>query len=140
MPSDVDEEDLAILRVLAALKTALLNQVRFKPGELVAAMDGSRRSRFLISPSRDRLHGAKALARGFLGGLGGFLDESLRAHDFALGRHNAQSFLKNHFNLAETHKTFGSLPGGRVVDDACESPILRLAGSVAEDIPQPPWP
>lgn len=101
MPPTVNPADLAILRVLAALKTALLNQARFKPGELVAAMDGTGRSRFLISPSRDGSHGARALASGLLGGFGGFLDKSLRAHDFALGRHNAQSFIRKHFNLSE---------------------------------------
>lgn len=136
----VEDADLAMMRVLAALKATLLNQARFKPEELVAAIDDTGRSRFLISPSRDGKHGAKALASGFLGGFGGFLDESLRAHDFALGRHNAQSFLKKHFNLAQVHDDFGELPGGREVNGDMESPILRLPDRLAADIPQPEWP
>jgi hypothetical protein len=136
----VEDADLAMMKVLAALKATLLNQARFKPEELVAAIDDTGRSRFLISPSRDGKHGAKALASGFLGGFGGFLDQSLRAHDFALGRHNAQSFLKKHFNLAQVHDDFGELPGGRKVNGVMESPILRLPDSLAVDIPQPEWP
>jgi len=103
------------------LVPALINQARFKPGELIEASSADIHSRFLISPSRREsadeaarrgdapppvrvnLSGAKAIACGSFGGFGGFFDRAFRAHDYMLGRRNMHSFLANYFNLASSN-------------------------------------
>ena len=98
--------------------SALINQARFKPSELLEATSSELHSRFLIAPSRREtgaeaeargdadapvrldLAGAQAIASGSFGGFGGFFDRAFRAHDYMLGRRNMHSFLANHFNLA----------------------------------------
>ena len=108
-----------MLPALKGLVPALINQARFKPGELIEASSQSVHSRYLIAPSRleseheamtrekagekEPVHnnesGAKAIACGSLGGFGGFLDRAFRAHDYMLGRRNCHSFLAQHFEI-----------------------------------------
>ena len=93
-----------LVAVLRALFPALINQARFKPSEIVPALNSDDRSRFLIVPHRiieavedGRKYDVEQkykIACGLLGGFGGFLDEKFRAHDFQLGRRNCQQFLK----------------------------------------------
>lgn len=98
----VGEADL--LKLVLSLFGALKNQARFKPDELMLAVDEETYSRFMIAPSRD---GEKyPIACGALGGFGGFLKRDFRAHDFFLGRRNAQKFLKDHFVLPENNPLF----------------------------------
>jgi len=92
-----DQEDATVLEVAKALLPILKNQARFKPDELAAALDDKVFSRWLVAPSRsktDTQDETYAIATGVLGGFGGFLDESFRAHDYQLGRRNCQRFLK----------------------------------------------
>ena len=53
-----------------------------------------------------------AIATGVLGGFGGFLDESFRAHDYQLGRRNCQKFLRDIFSVGEGHPFVGDWPAG----------------------------
>ena len=97
--------DVGLSNILGKLVSALQNQVRFKPGDLVAALDNSVGSRFLVAPRRrkqdkDPLEDF-AIACGLLGGFGGFMDEELRAHDYQLGRFNCYWFLKNSLVLPD---------------------------------------
>ena len=91
-----------------ALFSALTNQARFKPDELLLAADESVYSRFMIAPSRD--NSPTPIACGTLGGFGGFLKHDFRAHDFFLGRRNMQKFLKDHFVLPENNPLFNNWP------------------------------
>lgn len=83
---------------------ALKNQARFKPDELMLAARKDVYSRFLVAPSREGA--AHPIASAALGGFGGFLKREFRAHDFFLGRRNAQKFLRDHFALPENNPLF----------------------------------
>ena len=90
-PNDAVAADGSLLKVVGSVFPMLKNQARFKPEELVNALDPTWYSRWLIAPRRS---GEKfTIATGLLGGFGGFLDESFRAFDYQLGRRNCQKFL-----------------------------------------------
>ena len=103
-----------IVSAARKLIPALVNQARFKPGELIEATDTRVFSRYLLSPSRREQRedaaaklGADAIACGSFGGFGGFFDRSFRAHDYMLGQRNARSFLQNYFNLHPSNPILG---------------------------------
>ncbi|MBR9764327.1 MAG: hypothetical protein GYB53_12565 [Rhodobacteraceae bacterium] len=106
---------LGLSAVAGKLLGTLVGQARFKPAELVQAQDPDVHSRFLITPSRSGdgvdAVGAGAICCGLLGGFGGFLDESFRLHDFALGQRNCQWFLQRHFVLDAANPVL-DLPDG----------------------------
>ena len=96
--------DDALLAVVRLFLPMLINQARFKLDAVVAALDPTVSSRFLISPRRYTLLAdnswkpeAHTIACGLMGGFGGFLSEAMRAHDYQLGRLNAYRFLKLYF-------------------------------------------
>lgn len=98
-----------LLGVLMKLFGALKNQARFKHEELLLAADADIYSRFMIAPSREDT--VVPIACGSLGGFGGFLKRDFRAHDYFLGRRNAQQFLRRYFTLTEDNPLFAnSLP------------------------------
>lgn len=110
-PSDsafvADEEPAPeLLKTALKLFGALKNQARFKPDELMLAMRDDVYSRFMIAPSREG--SPHPIACGSLGGFGGFLKRDFRAHDYFLGRRNAQKFLRDHFVLPENNPLFGA--------------------------------
>ena len=80
---------------------SMRGQLLFKGQDIVDAFNDENFSRFLISPSGDKLgntyEGSKAIACGCMDGFGGFIDKSFREHDFYLGRANAQNFFRWHF-------------------------------------------
>lgn len=107
-----------IVSVFRRLMPSLIDQARFKPGELALALKPDHASRYLIAPSRieiardaagDRmldetgrekeLDARYAIASGLLGGFGGFVAREFRDHDFQLGRRNCQRFLQTYFAL-----------------------------------------
>ncbi len=58
----------------------------------------------LIAPSNDKFDDAKnAIACGSLGGFGGLLCKEFRVHDYFLGRHNSQSFLRKYLSVRLDH-------------------------------------
>ncbi|AGA33331.1 Uncharacterized protein y4iI [Thioalkalivibrio nitratireducens DSM 14787] len=89
-----------------ALLPTLKSQTRFKPEELMLALHEDVYSRFLIVPLRPEKPPARTvkgveveetdIASAGLGGFAGFIDSTLRMHDFQLGRRNAQKFLRDH--------------------------------------------
>jgi hypothetical protein len=128
------------------LVPALVNQARFKPGELIEATDNRVFSRYLLSPSRRERDddgpaklGAAAIASGSFGGFGGFLDRSFRAHDYMLGQRNAQSFLKRYFMLRSDNPVL-SLPEER----RGRRDMVRVVDAGEDfygtDLPLPVWP
>jgi hypothetical protein len=147
-----------IVSIVSALVPSLIDQVRFKPTELVLAADPNHGSRYLIGPSRtiELSPGTEkeeryAIASGLLGGFGGLVAHAFRDHDFQLGRRNCQRFLQ---------ATFALPPGNHLFDDwrpnvanperfkAIESKydkgettwILPLFGSAADEVILPKWP
>lgn len=93
-----------LLKEVLSLFSALKNQARFKPDELLLAAQSDVYSRFMIAPSRDGM--PYPIACGALGGFGGFLKREFRSHDYFLGRRNAQKFLRDHFVLPEDNALF----------------------------------
>ncbi|MEO5364763.1 MAG: hypothetical protein H7831_00090 [Magnetococcus sp. WYHC-3] len=146
-------QDDSLLGVIKALLPMLKDQARFKPEELIAAMDEDVFSRFMVAPTRRDMNGTPVpypLACGSLGGFGGFMDEEFRAHDYELGRRNAQQFLREHFALRAdllprvlecgyldhvTRKRYLFNDGkGDFL------PIIPLVGKAAIPIKSPKWP
>lgn len=134
-----------LVAVLQALFPTLIDQARFKPAELLPAMDPSDHSRFLIAPERS-IDGAEQrykIACGLLGGFGGFLDEKFRAHDFQLGRRNCEEFLRSTFGLPASNKIVAGLEGRpqfRLSGDTGKYAIIPLLGDAAPEVALPEWP
>jgi hypothetical protein len=77
-----------IVSIFSALLLALIDQARFKPGEIILAANPKHGSRYLIGPSRVTSDGKEqryGIASGLLGGFGGFVARSFLDHDFQLG-------------------------------------------------------
>lgn len=157
-PEQKPAQDL--LGVLLGLFGALKNQARFKHEELLLAADADIYSRFMIAPSREDT--VVPIACGSLGGFGGFLKRDFRAHDYFLGRRNAQQFLRQHFTLSENNPLFdNSLPQNpidreKLIQARCIKtasgqpeldlngmrllPIIPLIGKADVECRQPAWP
>jgi hypothetical protein len=128
------------------LLPALINQARFKPGELIEATDARVFSRYLLSPSRRERDdggpaklGAAAIASGSFGGFGGFFDRAFRAHDYMLGQRNAQSFLKRYFTLRSDNPLL-DLPDERRASREMVRVIEAGDDFYKTDLPLPAWP
>jgi len=159
---DDDVLEASVVQVAQALLPMLKNQARFKPDQLVAALDETVYSRWLIAPSRvspppNPVTERYAIATGVLGGFGGFLDESFRAHDYQLGRRNCQQFLKEIFVIGEDnpivktttavaqtvnwpHDAFrdGRFRKQRNGEWVCS--IIPVVGDAEPEVPEPEWP
>lgn len=155
-----DQEDATVLEVAKALLPILKNQARFKPDELAAALDDRVFSRWLIAPTRAKTETQDetyAIATGVLGGFGGFLDESFRAHDYQLGRRNCQQFLKKIFVVGDRNPLAWDKDAGKPKwsDVAFSDPrfrywdekrqkhycsIIPVVGDAEPEVPVPPWP
>lgn len=134
-------------RVAAALFAALKAQARFKPDELMLAMEEDVYSRFLIAPRRREPDGSltePAICAAILGGFGGFLARDFRDHDYRLGRRNCQRFLQRRFVLAAANPLFEGWRGERFRRPRAHGggmieslPILPVW---PEDLPEEPLP
>lgn len=88
-------------KVVGAMRSQLLFDAK-------RALDAYKKTNYglhLIAPSRDGIENQEhAIACGALGGFGGFLHKEFRVHDYFLGRHNCQSFLRKYLvvNIDET--------------------------------------
>jgi len=134
-----------LVGVLQALFPALIDQARFKPTELVPAIDPANHSRFLIAPRRDvgGVEQRYKIACGLLTGFGGFLDEKFRAHDFQLGRRNCQEFLRSIFGLPASNKIVTPLEGRiafQLAIDAERYAIIPRLGDALPEVALPEWP
>ena len=140
----LSSEAAPLLGVIGALIPALMNQTRFKPSELTQAADEAVASRFLITPEGDGVRGEAALATAGLSAFGGFLDESFRAHDFALGRRNCQAFLLERFALAAGNPLYATWSSEVAADPDWalgrgRRAIIPLLGTAREPLPVPAW-
>ena len=149
--SDPAPKTLSLTQTLGGLIGAWKYQARFHPEDISLARAETVYSRFLISPSRSETQSSQGmhLASSLLSGFGGFLDRSLRLHDYMLGRRNAQRFLSQHFTLPEDHALFSRWTTGmkdhyRVVHNRPEFPhqlpIIPVVPAAAAENVLPPWP
>ncbi len=144
--------------VVGRILPTLMNHARFKPDDMADALDETVMSRFLIAPRRrsgpepDAPLERHPIACGLLGGFGGFLAESFRAHDYQLGRLNAYWFLKKSLALPLDNPILGegyrhvrdreglAVGSGVDGDDRDFYPLIPLVGTAAQ-MPEPPrWP
>lgn len=105
-----DETDKNLKSYLLKLVAAMADQLRFDAKEAKDAYDKDNYGLYVVAPSRDGVQPEHALASGALGGFSGFLHSEYRIHDFFLGRHNCQSFLRKYFtvSLNEDHQSNSS--------------------------------
>lgn len=140
-----EPEPAGLLDFGLALLSAMKNQTRFKPEELLTAAEDGYASRQLIAPSR-RIDGVPMdhpLAGGAIEGFAGFIDRRFRLHDFWLGRANCQRFFGRHFRLPAKHPLFADWSRQQREawrDGHGRLPVLPLLGSAAEAIATPTWP
>jgi len=141
-----------LLGLVTGLFDALKNQARFKPEELVLALDPEVNSRFLIAPVRGSSR--HPIACGALGGFGGFLKREFRAHDWFLGRRNAQKFFRDHFVLPESNPLFADWPAALKAQHCVRDakgipqtragqrllPIVPVVGAAARECAAAAWP
>jgi hypothetical protein len=102
MGKNATDEDTDLLNIIGPIVGALRAQSLFKMEELLRAGDGD--GSYLVAPIRYDATGTKAknaIACGFMAGFGGFLAQEFRAHDYQLGRRNAQRFLSTYFRITE---------------------------------------
>lgn len=153
------EPPLGVLSIARRVVTALRQQVRFKPDQLLAVAAEGTHSRFMISPHRvppsppggQEREETFSIASGLLGGFGGFVLEAFRDHDYQLGRRNCQYFLMRHLTIDKNHKTLHwaegaaerrnavihtTLSDGSVRDYV---PIIPLVGDALPEVPYPRW-
>lgn len=76
---------------------AMQSQLLFDAKTMLDAYNNANNGLYLVAPSKDGYKPEHAIACGSLGGFGGFLSADFRIHDFFLGRHNCQSFLRKYF-------------------------------------------
>jgi hypothetical protein len=145
------QPSLDIVSLFSALMPALIDQARFKPGQLALALDERHGSRYLIGPKRD--HERYAIASGLLNGFGGFVSRSFRDFDYQLGRRNCQRFLQTSFAVpAENPIVANWAPSvnrdklralSTDPNDLREPPtyvLIPLYGDAANEAPLPKWP
>lgn len=157
-PADPGDPDL--IGVALGVLNVLKNQARFHPDDVAAALSDTDFSRFLIAPSREKsAAGQTAMASAGLGGFAGFLHEDFRRHDFQLGRHNCQKFLRDHLALpvanplvADWIARSGGMGGAvgdfhpKVLRDGVFEPdrgfiqLIPLVGSAVDPVGLLPWP
>lgn len=100
------QEPFGILGVVKSTLFAMMQQMKAKPVPIANIISKDKAGQFLIAPVRytnnqgeRRIEGHRAIACGAMNGFSGFLSESFRAHDFALGQFNCEMFLKNYFTI-----------------------------------------
>lgn len=105
------EKDTKLFKVMGLTFSAMLDQMRAKPEQLVSALDSKQAGQFLIAPTRKRerldngkaedVAGDKAIACGAFDGFAGFMNKEFRVHDYFLGRFNCEMFLRNYFTISK---------------------------------------
>lgn len=101
--------DVGLVGIILQMFGALKEQARFKPEDLVLALDPYVYSRYVIAPIYSDTGGKYTMppiASAVMDGFGGFLSEAFRRHDYQLGRRNCQRFLHRHFAMPIENKLF----------------------------------
>ncbi|MBZ9938919.1 patatin-like phospholipase family protein [Mesorhizobium sp. BR1-1-16] len=154
-PSAMPKSPTTAADLARAVVRLLLDQARYRAGDIALAVDDDVYSRFLIGAG---MTGAATptLASGSLGAFGGFLDRELLKHDFALGRYDAYLFLTRSFRFDPLNVIFANAatpwtPGqiniyttgayifpGQKPAEIGFLPMIPLMESLRENPPRPP--
>jgi len=93
-----DDHSVHLLNYIPKFISALNSQLIFDAKDAFEAYDIDNYGLHIIAPSKDGVSKPDhAIACGSLNGFGGFFKKEFRIHDFFLGRHNCQSFLRKYF-------------------------------------------
>lgn len=128
--ADSARPDPGLPAIARRLLAACIQQSRFNQIDLSLAEADDVYSRFLIAPSRAGKRGQAAIASGGLGGFLGFFDETLRHHDFLLGRANCQRFLRDWFVLPAANPL---IAGKGTPEDVLNDPAFRSRAASRAD-------
>lgn len=102
------DKNSKLTKILGDTLSAMINQSRLKPKELIEALEPDNYKQFLIAPVRYvvqppgnelKIEGKNAIACGDLGGFSGFISKEFRVHDYFLGRANCERFLRHYFTV-----------------------------------------
>ena len=107
-----------VLQAAKELIGAMLNQARVKDRVMLERMMDDSTYGMIFPSYRPSPYNGEALATGAFEGFAGFLDRSLRVHDFELGRRNCESFLRKYFgsNASKPADEFRLFPDWSVDD------------------------
>lgn len=113
------------------LTMAMRSQLLFDAKEAVDAYDKDNYGLHIVAPSREGAEKPEyAIACGALGGFGGFLSREYRVHDYFLGRHNCQSFIRRYLVVDPDEKPVDEQ--GRPNENyACVKAVLEGYGNEA---------
>ena len=144
-----------LMSALFSMLMAPVEQSRLDASQLFAAADERVYSRFMITPRRThpldpkltKLDGSFALVASGVHAFLGFASSAYRAHDFLLGRRNAQKFFKDSFAVPEGNPILSV--GGwtdahkkefRAEGDVPHYQIVPLCGAAKGALETPDWP
>jgi hypothetical protein len=149
-PRVANPDEKNIFDVIARLIYSPVDQDRLDVFDLAQIKDETIFSRFMISPSREGPTTGKAwppslsLLGAPLDAFLGFAAEAYRAHDFLLGRRNAQRFLQTCFMLPKDNPLVSDDAGWLASEEVevggvVYRPIIPLRGRAADVQPLPDW-
>jgi hypothetical protein len=146
-----------LLASLLAMIMAPMEQSRMDASSVLTAVNERVYSRYMIAPRRPHpqgrelpaLHGSEALVSAGVHAFLGFASFAYRAHDFMLGRRNAQKFLRDSLAVPDGNPILADgrwnercLVDYRAQDDSAEAhyQVVPLTGSARIPAPSPTWP
>jgi predicted acylesterase/phospholipase RssA len=144
-PSELKEfeKDASIFKIAGKVLGTMLSQARTKPDGVISAFKEDSSSHFMIAPKRyfprntdkNAKEGAYAVACGFLGGFGGFINKDFRVHDYFLGRANCEQFLRHQFVVPVSAKNPIIEEGYKNVDNKASFQTTDEKGTYYQIIP-----
>ncbi len=130
MPRRLEPTKTDFLDVLKSLVGSAIGGARYLTADMQLLGDPNCFSRFQLVPHRhrdgDRLLGSDALAGSALGAFGGFVARDYRVHDFMLGRHNMENYLRRFLTLRGDNALFDKWNDDDRLDHACDANGKRL--------------
>lgn len=129
MPRRLAPTGTDFLGVLKSLLGSAIGGARYLTADMQLLGDPNCFSRFQLVPHRaldgKRVIGSDALAGSALGAFGGFVARDFRVHDFMLGRHNMENYLRRFLTLRGDNPLFKDWKDTRA-DFACDIKGNRL--------------
>lgn len=144
----LQEEGPTLPGAAAAFLSALVAHGRYSSSELLVAADEDVESRHLFTAGRKRADGKEvwgmdALAGSGLGAFFGFLDRSIREHDYLLSKRNMLSWLAKHFVISDSNAVIRTCrPAGAVwcTNQNRDVPIIPVMQELTPRGREPEWP
>ena len=131
LPRRLEPTNTDFLDVLQSLFGSAIGGARYLTADMQLLGDPACFSRFQLVPHRhrsgDRLLGSDALAGSALGAFGGFVARDYRVHDFMLGRHNMENYLRRFLTLRGDNALFDGWNNNDRADYACDNEGNRMS-------------